>query len=141
MSESENVCYKPHIQVMSKSELVNTLRLALPGQSYSRSWLHPSSHISTIQPPADRTHEIINKLPSSLNLITKTGTAILESGLLRLAAAISQELYVMNEDSVVAIVSFILSTYLTKAARKRYKTGQTATSTVSRPFQQRTFSC
>jgi F-type H+-transporting ATPase subunit b len=76
-------------------------------------------HLSTTQPPTDRANEIINKLPSSPNLVTKTGTAILGSGLL--AAAISQELYVMNEESVVAIGTLILFTYLAKAAREPYK--------------------
>ena len=42
-------------------------------------------------PPAERAAEIID---------TQTGTAILSSGLL--AAAISQELYVFNEETVIA---------------------------------------
>jgi hypothetical protein len=63
-------------------------------------------------PPAERASEIINKLPSSPGLITKTGTAILGTGLL--ATAISQELYVMNEETVVAVGTFILFGYLAK---------------------------
>ncbi|KAF8701278.1 hypothetical protein AX14_000485 [Amanita brunnescens Koide BX004] len=49
-------------------------------------------------PPEDRAAEIVNKLLSSSNLITKTGTVILGTGLA--AAAISQELYVVNEESI-----------------------------------------
>jgi len=63
-------------------------------------------------PPAERASEIINQLPSSPNLITKTGTAVLGTGLL--ATAISQELYVFNEETVLLIGSLILFTYLGK---------------------------
>jgi hypothetical protein len=45
-------------------------------------------------------------------LITKTGTAILGSGLL--AAAISQELYVFNEETVIAVGYLILFAYIAK---------------------------
>lgn len=68
--------------------------------------------MSSQQPPAERASEVINKLPSSPNLITKTGTAILGSGLI--AAAISQELYVMNEETVIAVGYLILFTYIAK---------------------------
>ena len=63
-------------------------------------------------PPEERAAEIINKLPSSPNLITKTGTAILGTGLA--AAAISQELYVVNEESIILIASAIFFTFLAK---------------------------
>lgn len=63
-------------------------------------------------PPSERASEIINKLPSSPSLITKTGTAILGTGLL--ATAISQELYVMNEESILALGSFILFAFIAK---------------------------
>lgn len=39
-------------------------------------------------------------MPSSGSLITKTGTILLGTGLA--AAAISQELYVVNEETVIA---------------------------------------
>jgi hypothetical protein len=45
-------------------------------------------------------------------LITKTGTAILGSGLL--ATAISQELYVFNEETVIAVGYLILFAYIGK---------------------------
>jgi F-type H+-transporting ATPase subunit b len=63
-------------------------------------------------PPAERAAEIIDKLPSHPSLITKTGTAILGSGLL--ATAISQELYVFNEETVIAVGYFILFAYIAK---------------------------
>lgn len=61
-------------------------------------------------PPAERATEIINNLPSSPGLITKTGAALLGTGLL--ATAISQEIYVVNEETVVAVGTFILFAYL-----------------------------
>ena len=63
-------------------------------------------------PPSKRAEEIIEKLPSSPSLITKTGTALLGTGLI--AAAISQELYVVNEESIVLIASLIVFTYIGK---------------------------
>ncbi|KAJ7849949.1 ATP4, subunit B of the stator stalk of mitochondrial F1F0 ATP synthase [Mycena olivaceomarginata] len=50
------------------------------------------SSSSNPPPPSERASEIINKLPSSPNLITKAGTAVLGTGIV--AAAISSELYV-----------------------------------------------
>ncbi|KAI0249674.1 hypothetical protein BJV78DRAFT_1225278 [Lactifluus subvellereus] len=70
-------------------------------------------------PPAERAGEIIDKLPSHPSLITKTGTAILGSGLL--ATAISQELYVFNEETVIAVGYFILFAYIAKTVRLPYK--------------------
>lgn len=67
---------------------------------------------SSNPPPAERASEIINSLPSSPNLVTKTGAAILGTGLL--ATAISQELYVVNEETVIAAGTFILLAYLAK---------------------------
>jgi len=71
-----------------------------------------SSSPSNPPPPAERAAEIIDKLPSHPSLITKTGTAILGSGLL--ATAISQELYVFNEETVIAVGYIILFTYIAK---------------------------
>ncbi|KAI9510556.1 ATP synthase [Russula earlei] len=78
-----------------------------------------SSSSSNPPPPAERAAEIIDKLPSHPSLITKTGTAILGSGLL--ATAISQELYVFNEETVIAVGSFILFAYIAKTVRLPYK--------------------
>ncbi|KAF9258048.1 ATP synthase, partial [Marasmius fiardii PR-910] len=69
-------------------------------------------------PPEQRASEIIEKLPSSPNLITKTGTALLGTGLA--AAAISQELYVMNEETVLLVGTAIFLTYFAKVVREPY---------------------
>ncbi|KAI6116764.1 ATP4, subunit B of the stator stalk of mitochondrial F1F0 ATP synthase [Pisolithus croceorrhizus] len=61
-------------------------------------------------PPSERASEIINSLPSSPNLITKTSTAILGTGLL--ATAISQELYVAR---------LFLLAYIAKLIREPYR--------------------
>ncbi|KAF8470292.1 ATP synthase [Russula ochroleuca] len=78
-----------------------------------------ASSSSNPPPPAERAAEIIDKLPSHPSLITKTGTAILGSGLL--ATAISQELYVFNEETVIAVGYFILFAYIAKTVRLPYK--------------------
>lgn len=79
---------------------------------YSRTMASSSSNPP---PPAERAAEIIDKLPSHPSLVTKTGTAILGSGLL--ATAISQELYVFNEETVIAVGFFILFGYIAKVRR------------------------
>ena len=71
-----------------------------------------ASSSSNPTPPAERAAEIVDKLPSHPSLITKTGTAILGSGLL--ATAISQELYVFNEETVIAVGYLILFGYIAK---------------------------
>ncbi|KAF8906311.1 hypothetical protein CPB84DRAFT_1884202 [Gymnopilus junonius] len=72
------------------------------------------------EPPTsfERASEIIEKLPSSPNLITKTGTALLGVG--AAAAAISQELYVVNEETIILIASAIVFTYIGKVLREPY---------------------
>ncbi|KAL6297856.1 hypothetical protein BKA93DRAFT_839417 [Sparassis latifolia] len=70
-------------------------------------------------PPAERASEIINKLPSSPNLITRTGTAILGTGLL--ATAISNELYVVNEESVILVGFAVLVAFIAKSIRDPYR--------------------
>lgn len=66
---------------------------------------------SNRQPPAEKASEIINSVPSS-SLATKTGTVVLGTGLM--AAAISQELYVVNEETVVLVGTAILFAYIGK---------------------------
>jgi F-type H+-transporting ATPase subunit b len=63
-------------------------------------------------PPEQKAAEIINKLPSSPSLITKTGTVVLGTGIL--ATAISQELYVFNEETVVFVGTFVLFAVIAK---------------------------
>jgi hypothetical protein len=65
---------------------------------------------SSPPPLAERGAEITDKLLSHATLITKTGTAILGSGLL--AMTISQKLCVFNEETVIAVGYFILFTYI-----------------------------
>ncbi|KAH7890957.1 ATP4, subunit B of the stator stalk of mitochondrial F1F0 ATP synthase [Phlebopus sp. FC_14] len=81
--------------------------------------INARSMSSAPPPPAERASEIINNLPSSPSLITKTGSAVLGTGLL--ATAISQELYVVNEETVIAVGTFILLTYLAKMIREPYR--------------------
>ncbi|XP_006455691.1 ATP4 subunit B of the stator stalk of mitochondrial F1F0 ATP synthase [Agaricus bisporus var. bisporus H97] len=69
-------------------------------------------------PPSKRAEEIVEKLPSKPGLITKTGTALLGTGLL--AATISNELYVVNEETILLIGSVIVFTYLAKVLREPY---------------------
>jgi F-type H+-transporting ATPase subunit b len=75
--------------------------------------------MSSNPPPEQRAAEILNTLPSSPSLITKTGSAILGTGLV--ATAISQELYVVNEETVVAAGTFILLAYIAKLVREPYR--------------------
>ncbi|KAF9454437.1 ATP synthase [Macrolepiota fuliginosa MF-IS2] len=69
-------------------------------------------------PPPKRADEIVEKLPSKPGIITKTGTALLGTGLA--AAAISNELYVVNEETILLIGSIIVFTYIGKVAREPY---------------------
>ncbi|KAK7685776.1 hypothetical protein QCA50_011122 [Cerrena zonata] len=71
------------------------------------------------QPPAERAAELVDKLPSSPNLITKTGSVVLGTGLL--ATAISQELYVVNEETVIFGGFLILATFIAKSIREPYR--------------------
>jgi F-type H+-transporting ATPase subunit b len=70
-------------------------------------------------PPDQKAAEIINQLPSAPNLITKTGTVVFGTGLL--ATAISQELYVLNEETVVFAGTFILFAVIAKLMKEPYK--------------------
>ncbi|TRM58792.1 hypothetical protein BD626DRAFT_550571 [Schizophyllum amplum] len=69
-------------------------------------------------PPEKRAEEIINNLPSKPSLITKTGTALVGTGLA--AAAISQELYVVNEESILLAGTIILFTFIAKSMREPF---------------------
>ncbi|KAL1738449.1 hypothetical protein HDZ31DRAFT_78356 [Schizophyllum fasciatum] len=69
-------------------------------------------------PPEKRAEEIINNLPAKPSLVTKTGTALLGTGLA--AAAISQEIYVVNEESILLAGTIILFTFLAKSMREPF---------------------
>ncbi|THH08869.1 hypothetical protein EW145_g2429 [Phellinidium pouzarii] len=78
----------------------------------------PSRNMSSDrQPPAERASAILNSVPSS-SLASKTGTVVLGTGLM--AAAISQELYVVNEETVILAGFVILATYIGKSIREPY---------------------
>ncbi|KAH8110806.1 hypothetical protein DFH11DRAFT_1513804 [Phellopilus nigrolimitatus] len=70
------------------------------------------------QPPSERASAIINSVPSS-SIVSKTGTIVLGTGVM--AAAISQELYVVNEETVILAGFAILATYIAKIIREPYK--------------------
>ncbi|KAG8908608.1 atp4 subunit B of the stator stalk of mitochondrial F1F0 ATP synthase [Tulasnella sp. 403] len=71
----------------------------------------------TEQPPAERASAIINSIPGN-SLVSKTGTVVLGTGLT--AAAISSELYVVNEETVVLAGFLILITYIAKSIQQPY---------------------
>ncbi|KAF9021142.1 hypothetical protein BDZ89DRAFT_1103140 [Hymenopellis radicata] len=81
-----------------------------PGRVYAN-----VRHYST---PDKKAKQAIDKLPSSPGIITKTGTALLATTLS--AAAISQELYVVNEETVLLVGTAILLVYLGKTIRAPY---------------------
>lgn len=62
-------------------------------------------------PPAEKASAIINSVPQS-SLLSKTGTIVLGTGLT--AAAISSEIYVMNEEAVILAGFVILASYIGK---------------------------
>jgi hypothetical protein len=67
--------------------------------------------MTTKQPPAERANELLEAVPTS-NIVTKTGAVILGTGLA--ATAISQELYVVNEETVVLAGFVILATFIAR---------------------------
>ncbi|GJJ11536.1 hypothetical protein Clacol_005770 [Clathrus columnatus] len=69
--------------------------------------------------PSERASEILEKAPSFPGLLTKTGTVVLGTG--ALATAISQELYVVNEETVVVVGSLIMLAIIAKALSAPYK--------------------
>lgn len=86
-------------------------RIALRALSSTRI---PVRRLLSTVPPSEKADEILNKLPNRPNLITKTGTALLGTGLA--AAAISQELYVVNEETVLLVGTAIFLTYAAKVS-------------------------
>ena len=65
--------------------------------------------MSSKQPPAERASELIESVPAS-NIVTRTGAIVLGTGLT--ATAISQELYVVNEETVILAGFAILATFI-----------------------------
>ncbi|KAF8757772.1 atp synthase [Rhizoctonia solani] len=69
-------------------------------------------------PPEQRANAIIESLPGN-SLISKTGTVVLGTGVA--AAAISQELYVVNEETIVLVGTAIMFTLLARILKDPYK--------------------
>ena len=67
-------------------------------------------------PPAERAQEIIQSVPST-SLVTKTGAVVLGTALT--ATAISQELYVANDETVVLAGFLVFAAYLGRVNRRR----------------------
>jgi len=70
------------------------------------------------QPPAEKASALIDAIPGS-SLVSKTGTVVLGTGLT--AAAISSELYVVNEETVVLAGFLIIATFIARSIRQPYK--------------------
>lgn len=85
------------------------IRAAVGARQYSQKPSAPA--------PAEKASSIIDSLPGN-SLVSKTGSVVLGSGIT--AAAISSELYVVNEESLLAIGSLILFAYIAKIAREPY---------------------
>ncbi|KAK4686956.1 F-type H+-transporting ATPase subunit b, partial [Tremellales sp. Uapishka_1] len=80
--------------------------LARPTVAIPRTIAAQSSRLYASQPtPDEKAASIINSVPST-SLFTKTGGVVLGTGLT--AAAISSELYVANEETVLAVGFFII---------------------------------
>ncbi|KAF9479568.1 ATP synthase [Pholiota conissans] len=105
---------------MASRIAIGSLRAAVRPRAFAAlpQSFHARSMATTPTPPSERASEIIEKLPSSPSLITKTGTALLGVG--AAAAAISQELYVVNEETIVLVASIIVFTYIGKVIREPY---------------------
>ncbi|CAG7847976.1 ATP synthase subunit 4, mitochondrial Flags: Precursor [Serendipita indica DSM 11827] len=73
--------------------------------------------MSSKQPPAERASELIESVPAS-NIVSKTGAIVLGTGLA--ATAISQELYVVNEETVILAGFAILATIIARSAHGPY---------------------
>ncbi|KAG9001134.1 atp4 subunit B of the stator stalk of mitochondrial F1F0 ATP synthase [Tulasnella sp. 427] len=70
------------------------------------------------QPPAERASAIIDAVPGN-SLVSKTGAIVLGTGLT--AAAISSEIYVVNEETVVLAGFLIIATFIARSMRGPYK--------------------
>nr|GAT56614.1 predicted protein [Mycena chlorophos] len=105
---------------MASKLAVSSLRAAVRPRAVAAVPMHVRAMASSSNqtPPEQRASEIINKLPESPNLITKAGTAILGTGVV--AAAISSELYVVNEETILLAGSLIFLTLVARAIRQPY---------------------
>jgi len=107
---------------MASRIAINSLRTAVRPQAVAalpRAISARTMATGSNPPPEQKAAEIINQLPSSPSLITRTGTVVLGTGLL--ATAISQELYVLNEETVVFAGTFIMFAVIAKLLKEPYK--------------------
>ncbi|ORX35353.1 hypothetical protein BD324DRAFT_92456 [Kockovaella imperatae] len=74
--------------------------------------------MATQQSPDEKAASIINSVPSS-SLWTKTGGIILGTGVT--AAAVSSELYVINEETIITVGFFIIFAAIARTAGGPYK--------------------
>ncbi|KAF8596881.1 hypothetical protein BDV93DRAFT_610667 [Ceratobasidium sp. AG-I] len=69
-------------------------------------------------PPEQRANALIDALPGN-SLVSKTGSVVLGTGIA--AAAISQEIYVVNEETIVLIGTAIIFTLIGRAMQAPYR--------------------
>jgi len=69
-------------------------------------------------PPAERANSLIAALPGN-SLVSKTGIVVLGTG--AIATAISQELYVATDETVLLIGSIAILSFIAKIIREPYK--------------------
>ncbi|KAF7317802.1 hypothetical protein MKEN_00868100 [Mycena kentingensis (nom. inval.)] len=103
---------------MASRVAISSLRAAARPRAVAALPVQLRAMSSNPPPPSERASEIINKLPESPNLITKAGTAVLGTGVV--AAALSSELYVVNEETVLFVGSLIFLTLVARAIRQPY---------------------
>ncbi|KAF9511234.1 hypothetical protein BS47DRAFT_1373100 [Hydnum rufescens UP504] len=73
---------------------------------------------SANHPPAERANSLIAALPGN-SLVSKTGIVVLGTG--AIATAISQELYVATDETVLLIGSIAILSFIAKIIREPYK--------------------
>ncbi|KAF8328389.1 putative H+-transporting two-sector ATPase chain b precursor, mitochondrial [Cantharellus anzutake] len=69
-------------------------------------------------PPTEKANAILDSIPGN-SLVSKTGTVILGTG--AVATAISQELYVATDETVLLIGTLAVFTFIVRAMREPYK--------------------
>jgi F-type H+-transporting ATPase subunit b len=104
---------------IARQSLRATVNLARPRAVVAAPRVLQSRTMATQPSPSERASEIINSAPSSPGLVTKTGSILLGTGLT--AAAISQELYVVNEETLIAIGFFMLVAAIGQSMKAPYK--------------------
>ncbi|WVN85730.1 uncharacterized protein L203_100881 [Cryptococcus depauperatus CBS 7841] len=99
--------------VRSLRSVANARQSGVPRAIVSQS----ARFLSTQPTPDEKAAQIINSVPST-SLFTKTGGILLGTGLT--AAAVSSELYVANEETVLAIGALIMFAIIGKATAAPY---------------------